>query len=60
MHDQKLEVLGKHVTGEKTTFRGRRHGRKLRPQLGKLFKENLHTFLVEEGLESDEIDLNTF
>ena len=49
MHDQKLEVLGKHAIDEKTTFRGRRHGRKLRPQLGKLFKENLHTFLVEEN-----------
>ena len=45
---------------EKTTFRGRRHGRKLRPQLDKLFKENLHTFLVEEGLKSDKIDLTTF
>ena len=51
MHDQKLEVLGKHAINEKTTFRGRRHGRKLRPQLDKLFKENLHTFLVEEGLK---------
>ena len=60
MHDQKLEVSGKHAVDEKTTFRGRRHGRKLRPQLDKLFKENLHTFLVEEGLKSDKIDLTTF
>ena len=60
MRDQKPRVLEKHAIDEKTTFRGRRHGRKLRPQLDKLFKENLHTFLVEEGLESDEIDLNTF
>ena len=60
MHDQKLGILGKHAINEKTTFRGRRHGRKLRRQLDKLFKENLHNFLVEEGLKGDEIDLNTF
>ena len=60
MHDQKLGILGKHAINEKPTFRGRRHGRKLRPQLDKLFKENLHTFLVEEGFESDGINLNTF
>ena len=55
MRDQKPRVLEKHPIGEKTTFRGRRRGRKLRPQLDKLFKESLHTFLVEEGTESEKL-----
>ena len=60
MRDQKPRVLEKHPIGEKTTFRGRRRGRKLRPQLDKLFKESLHTFLVEEATESEKIDFKTF
>ena len=60
MRDQKPKVLEKHPIGEKTTFRGRRRGRKLRPQLDKLFKESLHTFLVEEATESEKIDFKTF
>ena len=59
MRDQKLEVVGKQAIDEKTTFRGRRRGRKLRPKLDKLFRENLHTFLIDVGLESEKIDLNT-
>ena len=60
MRDQKPRVLEKHPIGEKTTFRGRRRGRKLRPQLDKLFKESLHTFLVEDATKSEKIDFKTF
>ena len=60
MRDQKPRVLEKHPIGEKTIFRGRRRGRKLSPQLDKLFKESLHTFLVEEATKSEKIDFQTF
>ena len=60
MRDREPGVLAKYAVNEKTIFRGRRRGRKLRPQLDKLFKECLANFMVKEGLEREKIDLNTF
>ena len=36
---------------EQVTFRGRRHGRKLRPRVHKLVEENLPHFLVKEAID---------
>ena len=45
---------------KKVTFRGRRHGRKLRPQVYRLVEENLPRFLVNEALDGKKIDVNNF
>ena len=45
---------------EQVTFRGRRHGRKLRPRVQKIVEENLPHFLVKEAIDRKKVDVNTF